>query len=179
MSRKESPLAMEYIILGLIQRNPVHAYDMFKILSDPDISTIWYFNQSQVYAMLEKMEKNGLITPEICQGSAFPFRKVYSLTKKGSDLFQSWKTTPITKINKIRSEFLAKLYFLVDDPIETYQSVLDDQIEACRKIINENTDKLHEADEGSPFLKMVYTYREENAQSVINWLTACKKERSN
>ena len=113
MSRKQDPLSVEFLLLGIIRKQPIHAYDLDKMLKEKEeLSVVWRFNQSQLYAILDKLEKNNLIQSEITQGSAFPFRKIYTLTQEGEDAFQAWKVRPVEKTRELRWVFWVKLFFL-------------------------------------------------------------------
>ena len=60
MPRAPEPYSTEYLLLGLIQANPIHPYDLHKQLSsDADLRLIWRINQSQLYATVDKLEKAG------------------------------------------------------------------------------------------------------------------------
>lgn len=174
MSRKQDPLSVEYILLGVIRQSPIHAYDLAKKLgSQEELSIIWRFNQSQLYAVLEKIERNGLIQSEIKAGAAFPFRKVYSLTEKGDKLFNQWKAEPVEHPHNLRSDFMAKLYFLKDEPQVQFESVIHAQIAVCEKWL----DNFHKRTDGLPadsaYPKMVFDFRIKSLEAMIDWLNSC------
>ena len=67
---------MDFLLLGIIDRKPTHAYDLYKQLtSSEELKTLWTFRQSRLYAVLDKIEKNGLITTAIESDSSLPVRK--------------------------------------------------------------------------------------------------------
>ncbi len=133
MARKPDPLSVEYLLLGIIMKQSIHAYDLDKMLnSTEDLNIVWRFNQSQLYAVLDKLERNGLIMSTISTGSAFPFRKVYSLTEHGLSEFRKWKTSPVEQPNAMRSNFLVKLYFLENEPLSVFESIVRARLQSVK-----------------------------------------------
>jgi len=174
MSRKQDPLSVEFLLLGIIRKQPIHAYDLDKMLKEKEeFSVVWRFNQSQLYAILDKLEKNNLIQSEITQGSAFPFRKIYTLTQEGEDAFQAWKVRPVEKPRELRSDFLVKLYFLKDEPYQIFESVIKQQIMLCNQWIELQNTHLKNQPEDAVYLRMVYQFRLESLRSNVTWLNEC------
>ncbi|MHC1771992.1 MAG: PadR family transcriptional regulator [Flexilinea sp.] len=180
MSRKQDPLSVEYILLGIIRRSPIHAYDLAKMLgSQEELRIIWRFNQSQLYAVLEKIERNGLIQSEIKTGAAFPFRKVYSLTEKGDELFKKWKMEPVQKPHMIRSDFMAKLYFLKDEPRDQFEAVIHAQIVVCEQWLENFRKRMENLPSEVVYQKMVFDFRMKSLEAMIEWLNSCLEIRQN
>lgn len=100
----------EYIVLGGLAQGPVHGYDLFKSLSE-SLGSVWSLGMSQVYALLGRLENEGLVSHErVIQGGR-PDRKTYQLTAAGSEIFGQWVETPVAHVRDIRLQFLAKLHF--------------------------------------------------------------------
>ncbi len=178
MSRTQDPLSVEYILLGLIHERPIYAYDLYKkISSDKDLNTVWKFNQSQIYAVLDKIERNKLIQAKITAGAAYPFRKVYSLTEEGEIRFQTWKVTPVEHANAVRSDFMAKLYFLNQEPEDVFKKALSGQIEKSQEWLAWFQKLQRETSPEETYLRMVYGYRIQSIEMIISWLNNCLLER--
>lgn len=174
MARKPDPLSVEYLLLGIIMKQSIHAYDLDKMLnSTEDLNIVWRFNQSQLYAVLDKLERNGLIMSTISTGSAFPFRKVYSLTEHGLSEFRKWKTSPVEQPNAMRSNFLVKLYFLENEPLSVFESIVRDQIAVSQKWLDAQTNRRNDEANPSTYKRMVLEFRIGNIQSTIDWLEDC------
>ncbi len=63
MPRQTSPLSIEYVLLGFLEKEPVHGYDLYKRLSSfKSVGLVWHIKQSQLYALLERLEEEGLVT---------------------------------------------------------------------------------------------------------------------
>ena len=110
MPRRPEPYTSEYFLLGLIQAQPIYPYDLHKRLSeDEKLRLIWRFNQSQLYATLEKLEKAGLIWAADSDYLTFPARKVYSITGAGADRFEEWLATPVAEQRNLHRDFCDNL----------------------------------------------------------------------
>ncbi len=174
MARKAQPLSVEFILLGLIRQTPIHTYDLAKKLeSDDELSILWRFNQSQLYAILDKLEKSTLIESRIAAGAAFPFRKVYSLTEKGEKLFQEWKLSPVEQPHMMRSAFLPKLYFLKNEPYEQFETIIREQKKVCELSLEKFTERIKALPPEAVYQQMVFDFRIKNIEGIIQWLSAC------
>lgn len=171
MARQQDPLTMDFILLGLIGQQPTHAYDLYKQLTtSEELKTLWTFRQSRLYAVLDKIEKNGLITTVVDPSSSLPVRKICTLTPKGQAAFEEWLHTPVAHMNEIRSDFLAKLYFLKDRPVHEQQKVLTEQKHRCEIWLGNIEKKLAEHPGAEDYLHIVFSFRQEFIRSTLRWL---------
>lgn len=174
MPRAPEPYSTEYLLLGLIQANPIHPYDLHKRLStDADLRLIWRFNQSQLYATVDKLEKAGLISPTISEGSAFPFRKVFQITDAGADLFEDWLMKPVESQRNLRRDFLMKLYFLMSVSLGIFNQVIKDQLSVCYRWLDQQEENLDDLEENDNYRRVVYQFRVQTTRAHIEWLTDC------
>jgi len=171
MTRQQDPLTMDYILLGIIGQKPTHAYDLYRQLTgSEELRTLWTFRQSRLYAVLEKIEKNGLIITHIDPDPQLPVRKICTLTPEGEATFESWLHSPVSHMNEIRSDFLGKLYFLKDRPEDERKAVINSQISLCR-IWQKNIErKLEQFPGPDDFLHIVWSFRAEFIRSAVQWL---------
>lgn len=103
---------LKFIILGLLTQQGQTGYDLAKSF-DSDIGEFWQANHSQIYPLLKKMEKEGLITHEILTVGQKMEKKLYLITKAGETLFDQWLKEPSLPDNS-HDEFILKLYFIND-----------------------------------------------------------------
>ncbi len=171
MTRQQDPLTMDFLLLGIIDQQPTHAYDLYKKLtSSEDLKTLWTFRQSRLYAVLEKIERNGLISTTIDQNETLPVRKTCTLTSEGKKVFEEWVHSPVDHMNEIRSDFLGKLYFLKDRSKEERRQVLDMQKHRCETWLGNIEKKLSEHPDPEDYLHTVYSFRAEFIRSTLRWL---------
>lgn len=99
----------KFVLLGLLSRRPLTGYDIKKTL-ETRLDYIWDLSNGQIYPTLKTLERNGLITKEVITGESGPIRKVYSITKKGTEELKTWLDEPAhPEVN--RYEMLLKLIF--------------------------------------------------------------------
>lgn len=175
MTRQQDPLTMDFLLLGIIDRKPTHAYDLYKQLtSSEELKTLWTFRQSRLYAVLEKIERNGLISTTIQENAALPVRKICTLTESGKAVFEEWLHSPVDHMNELRSDFLGKLYFLNERPQEERQHVIDLQKRRCEIWLGNIEKKLSQHPDPGDYLNMIYSFREEFIHSALRWLNTIR-----
>lgn len=102
------------ILLGFLQDGEKTGYQIKKMMEQ---STGYFFNTSlgSIYPAFRKLQKEGMVKmkQKVSEGRV---KKIYSITKRGIDCFQSWLKEDIT-IPKVRDEVLLKIYFFANlDP---------------------------------------------------------------
>ena len=83
------------MLLGLINKQPVNAYEIIKILEYMNVK--WWYNiaDSTVYATLRTLDKKGLIVGVSEKNGNMPFRTVYSISEKGKEELRDTLTKSI------------------------------------------------------------------------------------
>lgn len=102
-------MALEHILLGML-RTPASGYDL-KAEFAASISHFWAAELSQIYPMLQRLEKRGLLSSKTEPSDRGPPRKVYALTGAGRAELRSWLQRP-PRIDAERIEWLAQLWFM-------------------------------------------------------------------
>lgn len=173
--RQQAPLSTEYILLGLAVRGPVHGYDLHKQLSTLDgLSSIWHVKQSQVYALLDKLETLGYLQGTPVPGTAFALRKQYQLTTAGSQAFEAWMNSPVQHPREMRQDFLARLYFArLAGPIAV-QQLIDAQYAACLSWQQAIQAALEQTAAPKRFQSVVDAYRLNQINAMLDWLDQCR-----
>jgi len=177
MSRSSSPLSIEYVLLGLLEQEPVHGYDLHKRLNSLEpVGLVWRIKQSQLYAIMDRLEVEDLVVSTIIPGESHPNRKQYSLTKAGRKEFEAWRGSPVEHGREIRMEFLAKVYFTLRKNAETTLTLIDAQRAACTTWIDNLERTLSETPESQLYKRIVFQYRLAQMNAIIEWLDVVKKE---
>ncbi len=177
MPRQQSPLSIEYILLGFINQQPIHGYDLYKKITQFDaISLVWRIKQSQLYALLDRLEEEGLISSSMIQGESHPNRKEYSLTSVGRQTFNAWRTSPVEHGREIRLELLAKIYFVLQLNPEELIDLFEAQKEKCFEWLEESQNSLSKLSEAQPFERIVFGYRCNQIEATIEWLDTTRKQ---
>lgn len=81
---------LEGIVLAILAREPAYGYDITARLREQGFTEI---AEGTVYALLLRIEKNGLVEVDKVPSEKGPPRKVYSLNEQGrAYLDEFWKT---------------------------------------------------------------------------------------
>jgi len=127
----------EYAMLGLLQSQPMHGYELFQQFQKGILSQIVHLEMSQMYAFLKKLERMGYIEAQLEEQGPRPPRKVFHITDAGQQTFARWLTEPLVRPREIRILFLIKLYFVQRSiPRETTR-LIEQQIVACRAFLEQ------------------------------------------
>ena len=102
-------MSLKHILLGLAERE-CSGYDIKKEF-DKSLRNFWRAELSQIYPLLQKLEREGLLTGATADSSHGPKRKVYERTDQGSATLKEWLSSgPVVATERI--QFLAQVYFL-------------------------------------------------------------------
>jgi len=169
-------LTVEYALLGFVYEQPTHGYDLYQQLSAPQgLWQVWRMKQSQLYALLTKLEDEDYLVTTLQPQEARPPRKVYSLTAAGRSAFQQWLTAPVTHGRQMRLEFLAKLYFAYRQEPAIVASLLAQQVWTCRQWLTELQEQSNAVSAADPFAQAVHHFRITQVESFLTWLLICQE----
>ncbi len=98
-------------MLGML-REPHSGYDMKKRF-DKSLRSFWRAELSQIYPLLQKMEKEGLVSSKADVSAIGPTRRLYKRSAQGHKELQSWlQDGPTVGTEKIA--YLAQVFFLAN-----------------------------------------------------------------
>lgn len=177
MPRSQAPFSLEYILLGFLAQGPIHGYDLYKKISHFEgIALIWHIKQSQLYALLDKLEENHLLTSKIIPGEAHLARKEFQISEMGQKSFLNWLTSPVQHGRDMRQEFLAKLYFARKAGVEVSLQLIDAQKTVCTGWLAALQNSFAKTGPAEHFERMTFQYRISQIQAMLEWLTYCRAE---
>ena len=169
------PPGMEMALLGFLWEKPQHGYQLHRLVSDPlGLGAVWNIKQSQLYALLTKLEKDGLVEGKLeFQEEARPPRRTYRLTRSGRAAYQSWLKKPVQMPRFMRQEFMAKYYFANQEGKARAAELIRSQKAVCLKWL----EKLNFPDKKlSAFNQNIYRYRSGQIQATLAWLVSLQEE---
>lgn len=176
MKTATTTLTVEYALLGFVYEQPTHGYEIYQQLADPQgLWQVWRMKQSQLYALLTKLEDEGYLVTTLQPQEARPPRKVYSLTAVGRATFEQWLITPVNHGRQMRLEFLAKLYFAYRQGPSVVQPLLEQQVWACRRWLAEVQTQATPPQPVDPFAAAVHQFRITQIESFLTWLLTCQQ----
>ena len=177
MPRTPIPLSLENILLGFLTAGPSHGYDLFKKLTHfKGIALVWHIKQGMVYAMLEKLEEQGLATATVVTGGTYLNRKEYSITPEGNKSFLRWVATAVEHGRDMRQEFLAKLYFARFQEEDLALRLISAQEKAAEGWLDKERAQYQGAAPDQGMERMIFQYRIMQTEAMLEWLTYCRQE---
>lgn len=177
MPRTPSPLSLEFILLGFLHLQPAHGYELYKKLSAPEgAAMVWRIKQPQLYALLDRLERDQLIAARLVPGEARPDRREYAITPAGQARFETWRCAPVMRFRGMRQEFMAKLYFASLAGKKPARQLLEAQEEVCLAWIDGLQVRLNEVDKKDRFERMLLGFRLAQARTTLAWLGQCRTE---
>jgi DNA-binding PadR family transcriptional regulator len=169
-----SPLTMEHALLGFLRQRPMHGYEIYQQLSHPSgLGLVWRLKQSQLYALLAKLEHAGYVTTTLEFQEARPPRKMFELTEVGRAAFLDWLQKPVPQGRGLRLEFLAKLYFASFEGPQMALNLIERQREACRGWLVQQQD-IETLRDRRPFDWLVHQFRRGQIEAMLAWLATCE-----
>lgn len=168
------PLTIEHALLGFLKPGPLHGYQLHLQLSDPQgLGRVWRVKQARLYAWLERLEGDGLISRAVQAHEPQPRRHVYQLTRRGQSAFASWLSTPVQKPRQMRQEFQAKLFFARSEGPEAFRRLLEAQRQACQRWLESQATLAGHESGSQGFAWLVDQYRLGQIQAMLAWLDQC------
>src|SRR5690606_10045673 len=112
---------------------PMHGYELYQHVSNPaGLWLVWRLKQSQLYALMARLQTQGYVTTTLQSQEARPPRKIFSLTAEGHNAYMGWVTSPVAHPRQMRQEFLMKLYFVRQEGPQAVAQLISEQRALCR-----------------------------------------------
>jgi DNA-binding PadR family transcriptional regulator len=173
--RRQSPPTVEYALLGLLLQQPMHGYELHKAMEHVEgLSMVWTVKQSQLYALLDRLEADGLVQGRRVAEENRPARLEYSLTPQGRSVLNAWLAVPADHGREIRLEFMAKLYFAERKSPETARRLLEAQCLACQQWKQTFEQQAEALSDSHSFERVVVDFRIKQVDGIISWLASCQ-----
>jgi DNA-binding PadR family transcriptional regulator len=99
-------MSLKFGILGLLAGQPLHGYDVRTRFEDL-LGGSWEVNIGQVYATLQRLERDGLVEPAEARGDRG--KLPYRLTGAGREALEAWLAEPESEPQQLREEIYLKL----------------------------------------------------------------------
>jgi PadR family transcriptional regulator AphA len=160
-------LSIELSLLGFLHQNPLHGYQIYQHLCDPSgLGLVWRLKQSQLYALLSRLEDEGYITAELQPQDTRP---------TGRGTYLEWIRAPVAAPRRIRQEFLAKLFFARQEGPGAAIQLIREQQSVCLEAIEEQIARLPDSPESEPQVWLICQYRIHYLQAILEWLKLCER----
>ncbi|MCA1554790.1 MAG: PadR family transcriptional regulator [Chloroflexi bacterium] len=170
------PLSIEHALLGFLRQHPMHGYEIHQALREPSgLWLVWRLKQSQLYALLAKLEEEGFINSTLQPQAQGPTRRVYRLTAAGRQRFRRWVKTPVPHGREMRQEFLAKLFFAQREGAAVAKQLIEAQRATCREWLQQQQTQM-QSRSVEPFPFYVQQYRIGQIKATLAWLNTCERQ---
>ena len=129
-------MSLQHGVLGFLNYGSMSGYNLAKAFSS-SVQFFWNAQNSQIYLVLDKLEKQGFVSHELIVQTDKPSKKLYSITEAGKTEFLRWLAAPNESISsEFKSAFLMKVFFSGNrtptENIAMFRAFLDD----CRSVLN-------------------------------------------
>lgn len=159
-----------YALLALLLARPTHGYDLSRAFAPGSVlADILHLGQSNVYALLSRMERDGWVTSQ----EAGERRRVYALAGPGREAVSAWLEATVSHPRDMRIEFPLKLYLLARahpdrarDLIARQRTVFERYIASLAAPVPDGAD--------ADFLRLVRVGRRGRAEAALDWLQAAE-----
>ena len=173
--KRKTLLAIEHALLGFIQEQPLHGYEIHQQLQAAQaLGLVWHLKQAHLYALLSKLETDGLIAAELIPQDARPPKRLLHLTSSGREAFNTWLATPVTHGRDLRIEFLAKLFWAQKLSTAATERLIAAQREECRAWLTEIQTELERLTGTQPYAALVLEFRRGQIEAMLAWLDTCE-----
>jgi PadR family transcriptional regulator AphA len=139
---------LSYGLLCILATDNYSGYDLML-----KIQPFWQAKHSQIYPLLAKLEKEGLVEFEQVLQTDKPDKKIYSITEKGLGELKEWMAQP-TSEPVMRDEMKLKAYCIsiVDDSVvqtlfKERELMYSEKLKKYTKLYNELLQKASEGKE--------------------------------
>ena len=172
-----TPDEMGYALLGLLRREPLHAYEMYQRLRRGDaLGRVWQLKQSHLYALLARLEEHGLIAGAIAAQGARPPRRMLALTAEGVAAYTAWVEAPVRHGRDFRLEFLAKLACADGEGTEAVAALISSQRAICAAWERDLQKRIAAVPEEQAYDRLVLEFRMGQIAAILAWLARCEQE---
>ena len=173
---KRLPLTIEHALLGFLRVAPRHGYEIHRRLSDPTgTGQVWRLKQSQLYALLAKLEDEGYIASTLQAQDARPTRRVFRLTKAGRETFLAWAQSPVTHGRELRLDFLVKFYFAQREGARVATTLIAAQRAACQEWLAAQRARSKALRRDRSYAWLVTQFRVGQINAMLAWLDTCEQ----
>jgi DNA-binding PadR family transcriptional regulator len=161
-------------VIGLLAREPAHGYALFARIQR-DLDGVWQVGMNRLYALLEAMERDGLVKGHAERGGLRPARRVFHATAKGSHLFERWMHEPSHSMRDMRVDFPPKLYFAQSRGLQDVAELVQGQRAACRDELARIVNRRAALVDPDDYRHLVYDLRLRQIDSILAWLDDCER----
>jgi len=157
----------EFVLLGSLMDGAKHGYEIRQFMSEA-LDPTWFVGTSQLYLLLKKLEKSGLLESSLKPQSTRPAKRIYGVTPEGRAAFMHWLDQPIGHMRNFRFEFLAKLFFLHHLSLAGGERLIRSQVKIFEKLQQSLKEKIKAEDDA--YNRLVFDFKLSTTKARREWL---------
>jgi DNA-binding PadR family transcriptional regulator len=165
-----------FALLGLLVAGPRHGYDLARSFTSASaLSEVVHLSPSHLYALLSRLERDGLISGHREEAGAYPPRRVYQLTEAGQEAVRRWIDEPVSRPRDMRIEFPIKLYLARQLDSGRACALVERQRALLASYVERLEQKPLPADEAADrdFVMLLREGRIGRLRAALSWLDRC------
>jgi DNA-binding PadR family transcriptional regulator len=165
----------EFALLGLLYKAPSHGYNLHQQLIT-DLGHVWHVSQSQTYAILKRLIKDGDISSSTLTQEKLPPRQVLKITPRGRRRFKAWLQAPSgSSVRAIRLEFITRLYFAQKLFPDSVNAIFEEESGDINTALTRMEQVRNAIPSEQSFNRLSVNLRIRQLYSVRAWLIECRK----
>lgn len=173
-NRHYSDISPEFIVLGLLSGADAHGYEIFRRFR-ATLGSLWHISESQMYAMIKRMEARGLLSASGAEEKAS--RRVLSLTPKGAAELDEWLSAPTPPSpRRLRLEFITRVHFAKATRPERVGAIFDDEIAVIAGEAKRLAAIRRSMADPASVESMGVDFRINQLKAIVSWLRRCALE---
>lgn len=171
-------MAVDKALLGLLKREPRHGYELAREFSpETPLGEIVHLELSMLYALLKKLERDGLVRSAMQAQGPRPPRKIFELTESGHAALDQWLGEPVERTRDLRLEFLLKLYIARDTDATLARNLIAAQHDVCERHVVSLQVQIDSQEDS--FRRLVLEMRKAQNVALLAWLARARTEAVN
>jgi DNA-binding PadR family transcriptional regulator len=160
---------IELAILGLLQEQPMHGYQLNRELSE-QLGGLWRVSYGSLYPSLRRLERQGAITS--VQGTGARRKTVYAITPEGERLFLELLEETPQENQTEDARFRVRLAFFRYLPPETRVRLLERRRQALEtRLADVKAHLRDDAGTTDDYQRALLDHARAGTESDIAWLT--------
>ena len=164
-------VSAENPLLGILMTGPKYGYELHGCVST-QMNQFWDLSMSQIYALLKRMENDGMVVSQEESQERRPAKKVFTLTPGGKERFLRWVYSPVEHVRDMRIEFMAKLFFVRELRLTQGLTLIDKQIDFLEEKLRVIKSSKHNITD--EFQTLLYSFKVSQTTAALYWLRECK-----
>lgn len=134
---------IDLIVLGILKREPLSAYDIQKLVEYRNISKWVKISTPSIYKKVIQLEEKGFVKSTLMKEGKMPEKAVYSLTADGEKAFENLMLETSSKPIHFFLDFNAVIVNIISLPPEEQELCLtniENGVKTLKKYLEENID---------------------------------------